>query len=148
MSAVAGRSFGIIGSVVGLLGLIAAVLPLWLLPAIYPPRPADQVIVDTAQRVRDRIAARVRGVEYEARQETNPREFWYRAFSVAAVSLGLIAIALAVVSVLRREEWRYAGTAAAVGVGAIAFQAVMAALGALIAIVIIALIIQHFGLGL
>jgi hypothetical protein len=42
-----------IGSIVGRLALIAAVLPHWVLPALHPPPPADRVIVDTGHRLKE-----------------------------------------------------------------------------------------------
>ncbi len=41
------RRLGIIGSIVGVLAMIAAVLPHWVVPIVFPPPPADKVIVDT-----------------------------------------------------------------------------------------------------
>jgi hypothetical protein len=64
-SAVPSRRLGIIGSIVGVLALMAAVLPHWVVPIVFPPPPADQVIVDTGHRIKDRVIARVKGVEYQ-----------------------------------------------------------------------------------
>ena len=53
-SALPSRRFGTIGSIIGLLALIAAVLPHWIMPMIFPPPPVDQVIVETGHRLKDR----------------------------------------------------------------------------------------------
>src|SRR5204863_247738 len=65
-STVTPRRLGIIGSIVGVLALMAAVLPHWVVPIVFPPPPADKVIVDTGHRIKDRIVAKVKGVEYQA----------------------------------------------------------------------------------
>jgi hypothetical protein len=132
------RRLGIIGSIVGLLALIAAVLPHWVLPAMYPPPPVDQVIVDTGHRLKQRLIARAKGVEYQApKREKSPGEVLSSDFSTAAVSLGVLAILMAVVSQLFREEKLLAGISAMLGVAAIAVEMWFIALGALILIAII-----------
>src|SRR6266566_2688241 len=101
------RRLGITGSIVGLLALVAAVLTQWVLPAVFPPKPLEQVIVETGQRVKDRLIARAKRLEShpsEASEQRTLSRTWSQALSIAAVSLGLLAIALAVFSVIRREE--------------------------------------------
>jgi hypothetical protein len=139
-----GRAAGSAGAVIGLLALVLAVLPTWLLPAIFPPPPVDQVVVDTASRIKARIAAKAQGVEYREARPRDPAEGWYRAGSIGAVSLGLLAIGCAVFSVLRREPLRYAGTAAAIGVSAIAFELAMLAFGVLVMLALIAVVANYF----
>jgi hypothetical protein len=140
------RRLGITGSIVGLLALVAAVLPQWVLPAVYPPKPLEQVIVETGQRVKDRLIARAKRLESqpsEASEQRTLRHTWSQALSIAAVSLGLLAIALAVFSVIRREEKLTAGIAAGLGIGAIAFQVFWIAIGALIVIMISYAVLDH-----
>jgi hypothetical protein len=100
---------GITGVVVGVLALVAAVLPHWVLPAVFPAKPLDQVIVDTAQRIKDRLK---RGDTPTMPVQRSQSQIWSQALSIAAVSLGLLAIALAVFSTMRGEERRYAVMAA------------------------------------
>jgi hypothetical protein len=88
----------VIGSLVGVLALIVAVLPHWVVPAIFPP-PADRVIVDTGHRLKERLVARAKGIEYQApKPETTTGGRLSEASSVAAISLGLLAILFAVLS--------------------------------------------------
>lgn len=114
--------FGLIGVIVGFLALAAAVLPLWVLPVIFPPKPIERSVVETARDLRDRAIAVARGTAQPAPRAETQIDHWYRILATFAVVLALAAIALAVVSFLRREDWRYAGTAAALGVGAVAFE--------------------------
>jgi len=137
------RRLGIIGSIVGLLALIAAVLPHWVLPAMYPPPPADQVIVDTGHRLKERLIARAKGVEYQApKQETSTGGRLSGDFSTAAISLGLLAVAMAVLALVFREEKLLAGVSAALGMTAIAIEISFFVLGVLFVIAIIYAVTQ------
>jgi hypothetical protein len=123
-SPVQSRRLGVIGCSVGLLALIAAVLPHWVVPAIFPPPPFEQVMDDTSHKLRDRLLGHKKGVEIQTRVRD---EGWFgdrvsSAFSAAAVSLSLFAIALAVVSLIFREEKLYAGVSAALGIVALAIE--------------------------
>ena len=144
-SAVRSRHFGIIGSIIGLLALTAAVIPHWVLPMIYPPPPADKVIVDTGHRLKDRLIARAKGVEYQApHQERSAGARLSGDLSAGAVALGLFAIAFSVFSLIRREEKLLAGVAATLGVGAIAFEFSFFVIGTLILIAIIYAVVHLF----
>jgi hypothetical protein len=141
------RRFGTIGSIVGLLALIAAVLPHWVIPMVFPPPPIDQVIVDTGHRLKERLIARAKGIEYQApKREKTEADRWNDGLAISAVSLGLLAIVFAVCSLIFREERLLAGVSTALGVGAIAFQLAIVAMGALILIAIIYVAMDHLSL--
>jgi hypothetical protein len=130
------------------LALVAAVLPQWLLPAVFPPKPVDQVIVETGHRVKDRLMARAKGLEVQPAVASEPRtlgDAWSQGLSIAAVSLGLLAIALALFSVIRREEKLLPGVAAALGIGAIAFQVMWIVIDAVLMIMIVYAVLDHLG---
>ena len=127
-----------IGSIVGMLALIAAVLPLWVVPIMFPPEPIDQVIVDIGHSVKERLVARAKGVEYQApRREKSTADRLSQGFSTAAVSLGLLAIVLAVFSRIFREERLLAGISATLGGVAIAVEISFIVIGALVLIAIV-----------
>ncbi|QOZ26919.1 hypothetical protein [Bradyrhizobium sp. CCBAU 51753] len=132
------RRLGIIGSIVGLLALMAAILPQWVIPMVAPPPPVDQVVVDTGSRVKDRLIARLKGVEYQApHREPSLGSRLHGNFSLAAITLGLLAIALAVFSVIFREEKLLAGVSATLGVCAIAVEVSMFLIGVLFVLAIL-----------
>jgi len=146
-SAVPSRRLGIIGSLVGVLALMAAVLPHWVVPMMFPPPPADQVIVDTGHRIKDRVVARVKGVEYQApKVEKSAGRSWSETASATAISLGLLAILLSVLSLIFREERLLAGVAAMLGTGAIAIEISFVMIGALILIAILYVVANIIGL--
>jgi len=146
-SAVPSRRLGIIGSIVGVLALMAAVLPHWVVPMVFPPPPADQVIVDTGHRIKDRIIARVKGVDYQApKVEKSAGRSWSETASVTAISLGLLAILLSVLSLIFREERLLAAVAATLGTGAIAIEISFVMIGVLILIAILYVVGNIIGL--
>lgn len=146
-SAAPSRRLGIIGSIVGMLALMAAVLPHWVVPMVFPPPPADKVIVDTGHRIKDRIVAKVKGVEYQApKVEKSAGRSWSETGSVTAISLGLIAILFSVLALVFREERLLAGVAAALGTGAIAIEISFLAMGLLMLIVILYVVANIIGL--
>lgn len=146
-SAASSRRLGIIGSIVGVLALMAAVLPHWVVPIVFPPPPADKVIVDTGHRIKDRIVAKVKGVEYQApKVEKSAGRSWSETASVTAISLGLLAILFSVLSLIFREERLLAAVAATLGTGAIAIEISFVMMGALILIAILYVIGNIIGL--
>ncbi|UPK27220.1 hypothetical protein [Bradyrhizobium sp. 195] len=146
-SAVPSRRLGVIGSIVGVLALMAAVLPHWVVPIVFPPPPADKVIVETGHRIKDRVIAKVKGVEYQApKVEKSPGRSWSETASVTAISLGLLAILLSVLSLIFREERLLAAVAAALGTGAIAIEISFVMIGALILIAILYVVGNIIGL--
>ena len=146
-SALPSRRLGIIGSIVGVLALMAAVLPHWVVPMIFPPPPADQVIVDTGHRIKDRVIARVKGVEYQTpKVEKSAGRSWSETASATAISLGLLAILLSVLALIFREERLLAGVAATLGTGAIAIEISFVMIGALILIAILYVVANIIGL--
>ena len=146
-SAPQSRRLGIIGSIVGLLALVAAVLPHWVVPVLYPPPPADKVIVDTGHRIKQRLIARAKGIEYqEPQREESPGHRVSIDLSTAAVSLGLLAIVMAVLALIFREEKLLAGVAAALGVSAIAIEISFFVIGVFVAIAIIYAVLDHIDL--
>ncbi len=132
------RRLGAIESIIGLVALVSAILPHWVLPMIYPPPPVDQVVVDVGHRIKDRVIARIKGVDYQP----PPREIAWpdrldHGLSVAAVSLGLLAIILGVVAQLFREQRQVALMATTLGGLAIAVELSFVLMGALVLMAIL-----------
>jgi len=118
------RRLGAIGSIVGLLALVVSSLT-YLLPANFFDESARRPMVETGQRLGDHLPFRPKGVEITGRPASEPRtvaEVWNERITTTAVALGLLAIVLAVVSVIMREEELLAGIAAVLGITAIGVQ--------------------------
>ncbi len=137
--------FGLSATLLGCLAVLAAGLPLWVLPVLLPPEPLDKVIVSTAEKVKARIAAKARGVAY---QEPARRTDWYGVLAAAAAKFGALAIVLAAVSAVAREPRRFAAVAAALGVGALLFQLSVAVATALIVCLLILVVLSALGITL
>lgn len=136
---------GIIGTIAGCLAVVAAVLPTWVLPVLIPPEPVDKIVVDTAQKIKDRVAAKIKGVEYK---EPERKLDWYKVLAIAAVSLGVLALIFAAISFVTHEPWRYAGAAATLGAGAIVFQFSLLVAGVLIGILLLFVILSALNISL
>jgi len=122
-SAAQSRRLGLIGCIVGLFALIAAILPHWVVPAIFPQPPFEEVMVDTGQKLKDRLIGHKQGVEQRMRVRAEGiGDRLSDAFSTAAVSLALLAIVLAVLSLIFREEKLFAGVSAVLGIVALAIE--------------------------
>jgi hypothetical protein len=146
MNAVPKRHWlGITGTILGCLAVVAAVLPLWVLPVLVPPEPVDKVVVDTAQKIKDRIAAKLKGTEYK---EADRKLDWYQILAIVAVSLGVMALILGAVSFVAHEPWRYAGAAGALGAGAILFQFSILVAGAILGILLLFVILSALNINL
>jgi ABC-type multidrug transport system fused ATPase/permease subunit len=134
------RRFGIIGSVVGLLALLASALT-QLLPASHLSRPiVGQAAEEAGPRSRDHLIFRTKRLEIRSREASEPRAAdtsWNDVLSTAAASLGVLAIAFAVIAVILREEKLLAGVAAVLGVAAIAVQVWWALIVVALAMIII-----------
>ena len=133
------RRFGLIGSVVGLLALLASALT-HLLPGVLLHKPIYQATEAAGQRDADHLIFRTKRLEIKSREASEQRTVgttWNDILSTAAASLGLLAIALAVLAVILREEKLLAGVAAALGVAAIAVQVWWVLIGAVIVFMIV-----------
>jgi len=141
--------FGLIGCILGLIAIGFAALPMWVLPTIFPPPPASSVIADTVVDIKDRLAAKITGatIRPSAPRPPSKLEYWQRVCSIVATVLGLAALAMGVVSALRREQWRYAGIAACLGVGAMVFEILTTAMAFLVVGALVLALLQVVGLG-
>jgi len=112
---------------------------------VQPPEPIDKVVVDVAQRIKDRVAAKVQKVEYK---EPATRANLSKVLSAVAVSLGALALVCAAVSFVVKEPRRFAAAAAALGVGAILFQFSLIIASALLAILLVMVVLNALGISL
>jgi len=117
------RRLGIIGSVVGLLALLASALTLVAGGISFPTRRRSGE--EAGPKGKDHLIFRTKRLEIKSREASEQRTVgttWNDVLLMAAAPLGLLAIALAVFAVILREEKLLAGVAAVLGVAAIAIQ--------------------------
>ena len=120
------RRLGIIGCIIGLLALLTSALT-QLLPAAQLAQPiASQATEAAAPKAKDHVIFSTKRFEItrsrEAPEQHTAGTTWNDVLSMTAASLGVLAIALAVLAVIFREEKLLAGIAAVLGAAAIAVQ--------------------------
>ena len=140
------RRLGIIGCVVGLLALLVSALT-QLLPAAYLSQPvAGQAIEAAAPKGKDHVIFSTKRFEItrsrEAPETRTAGTTWNEVLATTAAALGVLAIALAVLAVIFREEKLLAGIAAVLGTAAIAVQVWWALIIVAVAIVILNAIVS------
>ena len=135
------RRLGIIGCVVGLLALLTSALT-QLLPAVYLSQPIVAHATEaTAPKSKDHVIFSTKRLEItKSREASEPRAVgstWNEILATTAAALGVLAIALAVLAVIFREEKLLAGITAVLGTAAIAVQIWWALIFVAVAIVIL-----------
>ena len=138
--------FGFSGIGVGAVALMLALVHFWAGP--FSPQPSlEQTVAEKAVAIRDATVAALRGGTVPG---TEPKATSYdldRIASIATAVLGGLAVILAVIGIALKEPVRVAGGAAALGVGAIAFQFAALALGVLVLVILISAVLGELGFG-
>jgi hypothetical protein len=143
MSTAAKKSpLGLVAVLCGGLSLVVAVLHFFVGP-IAPRQPVEESIAELAVNLRNAVAAELAGEDYKG--ASGQRWDADRIVDIGTVAVGLVAILLAVASFIRREDLRMAGSAVALGGGAIAFQFVALAILMIVGAIIIFAIIGQIG---
>jgi hypothetical protein len=132
----------IAGLVLALLALAAATLSPWAIDALQPEKkPLDQVAVEVATRIKDRLAAKAKGQEYLPPAEpkkTDPSK-WYTPSVIAA---GVLALCIGIVSLVAHHDARLNAATIVVAASAIIFQYALMIAATLLLILLIGLILS------
>ena len=137
--------FGITGLVIALVALAAAVLSPWAVDVLEPEaKPIDEVAIDAAMRIKDRVAAKLKGEEFIPPPEEKRFE-WAKWYPASTVACGAVAICFGVVGFVRRDDVRFNGATVAVGLSAIVFQYFLLIAAALILLLLIGLVLSALG---
>ena len=140
---------GIAGLAISLVALVAAVLSPWILDTIEPQsKPIDEVAVDVAVKIKDRLIAKAKGEEYVPPPTEKPRFKLSKWYPAGTISLGLCAMCCGIIGFARHEDARVNGSAVTVGLAAILFQYFLLIAGALIIILLIAIVLSALGINL
>lgn len=137
------RSFGVAGSLAGLLALIAVLLPPLLVPMFAAAPQTEIAAPGKSHSLKERVLEKLKLAPAQKQVPKPALGGWAQYFPPAAIALALFAIALAVGAVIRREEKIYAGVAAALGIGALAFQLAILFAGAAIAILVLYVVLNQ-----
>jgi len=139
------KAFGIVGVIAAFLALLTVLVGPSVHDAMFPKPRIEDRIAETAIKIRDRVAARLKGAP------TPEKRFALRVSSSQfpySLSLALVGVAIVggCVGYLRREDHRYAYVACGVGTLTLAWHAVLLALGALVLCIIIFSVLSFFGI--
>ena len=142
-AALSQRKFGLTGTAIGLLALAIAAFHLFFGP-IEPGPPLEEIVADTALRLKEALEARSQGLAYTPPPEE--RSFGLdKAIQAGVMALGFIAVATGIFGLLQREEWRPNGTAIAVGGAAMVIYLVLAIAGGIILLILVVAALSAVG---
>ncbi len=138
---------GVLALVFAIVGLAASIFGYDVAEAIQPSPPVEEKVANLTVRVKDAIIAKLR--DRDAVIATPVREHdWHITIPKLAMGLGMLGLIGAAVSYTRGESRAFAVSAAGLGVVALAWQAMMISLGAILIIVIIFAVLNSLGIDL
>jgi len=127
---------GIAGLVIAILGLVASIFGSDIAEAIQPSPPIEEKIADLTVRVKDAVIAKLKDRDSVLAVQDHGRD-WHTTIPKLAIGLGMFGLIAAAISYTRGENRAFAVSAAGLGVVALAWQAMMISLGAIVVIIII-----------
>ena len=133
---------GILVLVIALAALAAAALSPWAVGALEPEKkPIDQVAVEVAGRIKNRVTAKARGEQYVAPAEPR-RTDWSKWYSFGVVVAGVLAVCIGVVGLVARHDGRLNFATVAVGASAVVLQYALLIAAALLLILLVGLVLS------
>ena len=137
------------GLVVALVALVAAVMSPYAVDALEPERKAvDEVAVDVAVKIKDRLAAKARGEEYAPPADAAPTGTdWSRIYPMSVIGAGVLAACVGVVGFVRHDDPRVASATIGVGLCAVVFQYALILAAALLLVLLVGAILAALGGG-
>ena len=140
-------TFGLVGLVVGVVAFGLALAHFWAGP-FSPKPPREEVVAEKAVKIRDAVVAKLKGEEKAAPARAQAFDT-DRVVTISTIVASFLAIVLAVVSYIRREDKRISGSAVALGGVALAVQYLAVAIGAIVLAILVAAVLSKldFGIG-
>ncbi len=142
-------TWSVFGLVIGFIALVAAVMSPWIMDSISPPtKTIDEVAVDVAVNIKDRLVAKAKGQEFVAKAKDDKTPNLGRWYPPTTIGIGLLGMCLGVVGFVRHESTRMSASAVTVGLAAILFQYFLLLAAAIILILLIGVILNALGVDL
>lgn len=133
-------SFGLVGVVVGVVAFGLALAHFWAGP--FSPKPLlEEVVAEKAGKIRDAVVAKLNGEEKSAPAQAQSFDI-DRAVTITTIVASFLAIVLAVVSYIRREDKRVTGSAMALGGMALAVQYLAVAISVIVLAILVAAVLS------
>jgi hypothetical protein len=136
-----------VGVVIGVVAFGLALAHFWAGP-FSPKPPIEEVVADKAVKIRNAVVAKLKGEEKAAAAHAQSFDT-DRVVTISTIAASFLAIVLAVVSYIRREDKRISGSAVALGGVALAVQYLVVAIGAIVLAILVAAVLSKldFGIG-
>ena len=142
-------TWSVSGLAIGFIALVAAVMSPWILDSISPPtKTIDEVAVDVAVNIKDRLVAKAKGQEFVAKAKDDKTPSLRRWYPPITIGIGLLGMCLGIVGFTRHENTRVSASAVTVGLAAIVFQYFLLLAAAIILILLIGVILNALGIDL
>ncbi|PIE57135.1 MAG: hypothetical protein CSA34_00535 [Desulfobulbus propionicus] len=138
------QKIGLLGVLFGLIAFGTALFHYWAGPfATYPS--LEETVAQKAVSIRDRVIVKIKGdkaVNMAPARSYSADDL----IDIGTISAGFVAIALAVISFIKREDKRASSCAALLGISTIGFQLINIALGMIFIAIILAAVLGSLGL--
>jgi hypothetical protein len=138
------NNIGVIGVCLGVLSLGMALFHFWYGP-IDKHLTLEDAVAEQALSLKDRVISKIKGdttTQYAPKRKFNKDEI----FDFVIVGFAFAAIVFAVISFVKREEKRACIAATLLGFGAITFKFLTIALGAIVFVILVAVVLNSVGL--
>lgn len=135
---------GYIGIGIGAIALMLALVHFWAGP--FSPQPSlEQTVAEKAVAIKNATISALKGDKVDSPKKTI---VWDtdRIITIVIPTLGGLAIIFGVLGFAKKESWRAAAGAAILGGFAVAFQFVTYAIGAIIVVILIAVVLSQIGI--
>lgn len=139
------NTIALIGFIVGILALSSALFSFFVGPFSEPPA-IEEVVADKAVDIKNAIVAKIKGEKYKAPEKQKESFDIDKVIQITVIAGGLIALILGSVAFVNREDKRMCIVALSFGGAAIAFQYVVIALGAILFVILLAVVLNQMGL--
>lgn len=138
---------GVTALVLAIIGLAASIFGPDIAEAIQPSPPIEEKVADLTVRVKDAVIAKLKDRDAVIAAPVREQD-WHTTIPKLAMGLGMLGLIGAGVSYTRGESRAFAISAAGLGVVALAWQAMMISLGAILIIVIVFAVLNSLGIDL
>lgn len=138
---------GIIALTAASLGLVLAIFAVDIAEAIDPTPPVEEKVADLAVKVKDAVIAKLKNRDAVVAPEE--RSFsWHETLPKTGLALAALGLIGGASSYVRGENRAFAVSAGSIGVVALAWQALMISLGAIVFVVIVFGVFSALGIDL
>ena len=138
---------GIIALTCATLGLILSLFGSDIAESIQPTPPIEEKVADLTIKIKNAVLAKLKDPDVTIESEESGFT-WHTAIPKIGMALALLSLIGGATSYTRGENRAFAISSTGIGVIALAWQAIMISLGAVILIVIIFVVLNSLGLDL